>query len=130
MAIGAHRGGRGFWEITTASCIDFPQQQQTVEIVDNRDGTLSLVTTVIDHRSPVTPGNSGSVADLASRSRELAANDWAENPLMRRGSPLDRNTELLLPAPFDLSTITDAVVERQRLNDEARLLAYKAGRPR
>lgn len=124
------RGGRGFWEITTASCIDFPQQQQTVEIVDNRDGTLSLVTTVIDHRSPVTPGNSGSVADLASRSRELAANDWAENPLMRRGSPLDRNTELLLPAPFDLSTITDAVVERQRLNDEARLLAYEAGRPR
>ena len=42
-------------------------------------------------------------ADLASRSRELAANDWAENPSMRRGSPLDRNTELLLPAPFDLS---------------------------
>src|SRR5690606_5906433 len=30
----AHRAGdHGFWEITTASCIDFPQQQQTVEIV-------------------------------------------------------------------------------------------------
>lgn len=37
----AHSSDRGgFWEITTASCIDFPQQQQVVEIVDNRDGTL------------------------------------------------------------------------------------------
>ncbi len=84
--------GGGLWEITTASCIDFPQQQQTVELVDNRDGTLSIVTTVVDHASPVTPGTSGSWADLAARSRELAANDWAETPLMRRGSALDRNT--------------------------------------
>jgi len=34
--ITAHRreGGGGFWEITTASCIDFPQQQQVVELLD------------------------------------------------------------------------------------------------
>ncbi|MFN3340088.1 MAG: TIGR03767 family metallophosphoesterase [Dietzia sp.] len=122
----AHRrGGGGFWEITTASCIDFPQQQQTVEIVDNRDGTLSLFTTVLDHASPVTPGSSGGYLDLASRSRELAANDWAENPLMRRGSALDRNTELLLPAPFDVDAITDASLERQHLRERARLLAYQ-----
>lgn len=93
----------GFWEITTASCIDFPQQQQVVEIVDNRDGTMSLFTTVLDHASPAVPGTSGSLQDLASRSREFAANDWAETPMMRRGSPLDRNTELLLRAPFDLT---------------------------
>ncbi len=123
-------GGRGFWEITTASCIDFPQQQQVVEIVDNRDGTLSLFTTVLDHASPVTPGNSGSYLDLASRSRELAANDWAENPLMRRGSRLDRNTELLLPAPFDLSTITDAALEKQHLDEHARLIAYETRQAR
>ena len=118
----------GFWEITTASCIDFPQQQQVVEIVDNRDGTLSLFTTVLDHASPAVPGNSGSVADLASRSRELAANDWAETPLMRRGSPLDRNTELLLPAPFDLSVITDAQLEAQHVTERARILAYEKER--
>ncbi|MTD13614.1 TIGR03767 family metallophosphoesterase [Nakamurella sp. YIM 132087] len=117
--------GGGFWEITTASCIDFPQQQQLVEIVDNRDGTLSLFTTVLDHASPVTPGNSGSYLDLASRSRELAANDWAENPVMRRGSPLDRNTELLLPAPFDLSVITDAALEAQHTAEMARLLDHE-----
>lgn len=122
----AHRGrDGGFWEITTASCIDFPQQQQTVEIVDNRDGTLSLFTTVLDHASPVTPGSSGGYLDLASQSRELAANDWAENPLMRRGSALDRNTELLLPAPFDLDAITDASLEEQRLRERARLVAYE-----
>lgn len=118
----------GFWEITTASCIDFPQQQQVVELVDNRDGTLSLFTTVLDHSSPAVPGSSGSVADLASRSRELAANDWAETPLMRRGSPLDRNTELLLPAPFDLEVITDAQLEAQHVAERARIIAYETER--
>lgn len=115
----------GFWEITTASCIDFPQQQQVVEIVDNRDGTLSLFTTVLDHASPVTPGASGRTADLASRAREFAANDWAETPVMRRGSPLDRNTELLLPAPFDLERITDASLESQRMTERARIMAHE-----
>jgi hypothetical protein len=74
------------------------------------------------------PGSSGSIADLASRSRELAANDWAETPLMRRGSPLDRNTELLLPAPFDLSVISDAQLEAQHVTERARLLAYEKER--
>ena len=120
---------RGFWEITTASCIDFPQQQQVVEIVDNRDGTLSLFTTVVDHTSPTTPGTGGGVADLAATSRELAANDWVGSPLTRRGSVLDRNTELLLPAPFDLSRITDASLAGQQAQARARLLAHD-GRPR
>jgi len=125
----AHTSPRGgFWEITTASCIDFPQQQQVVELVDNRDGTLSLFTTVLDHASPVTPGTSGSYLDLASQSREFASNDWAESPSMRRGSPLDRNTELLVPAPFDLSTISDAALEAQHMAEQARVLAYEESR--
>ncbi|WP_418059102.1 TIGR03767 family metallophosphoesterase [Pimelobacter simplex] len=127
----AHRSGEsGFWEITTASCIDFPQQQQTVEIVDNRDGTLSLFTTVIDHASPAVPTGDGSAVDLASRSRELALNDWVESPLMRRGSPLDRNTELLLPAPFPLDGVTDATLEAERMTHLARITAHEqaAGR--
>ncbi len=117
----------GFWEITTASCIDFPQQQQVVEIIDNRDGTLSLFTTVIDHAASPTPGSSGSTLDLASRSREFALNDWAESPIMRRGSPFDRNTELLLPAPFDLSSITDAAVEAEHIVATARVVAHEKG---
>ena len=124
----AHKGPKGgFWEVTTASCIDFPQQQQVVEIVDNRDGTLSLFTTVLDHASPVTPDGSGSLAALASQARELAANDFAEDPMMRRGSPLDRNTELLLKAPFDLSRITDAALEAQHMTETARLVTHEQG---
>ncbi|HAN25654.1 MAG TPA: TIGR03767 family metallophosphoesterase, partial [Microbacterium ginsengisoli] len=117
--------GGGFWEITTASCIDFPQQQQVLEIVDNRDGTLSIFTTVLDHASAATPAGTGASRDLASRAREFAANDWAESPAMRRGSALDRNTELLLPAPFDLEKITDAALDAQRMTERARILAHE-----
>lgn len=125
----AHPSERGgFWEITTASCIDFPQQQQVVEIVDNRDGTLSIFTTALDHASPAVPGSGTGYLDLAARSRELSANDWVENPTMRRGSELDRNTELLLPAPFDLSSIGDADLEAQHMTEGARLLAYERER--
>ncbi|MFA5788054.1 MAG: metallophosphoesterase, partial [Actinomycetota bacterium] len=39
----------GFWEVGTASHIDWPQQSRLVEILDNRDGTLSAFLTVLDH---------------------------------------------------------------------------------
>lgn len=42
-------GGGGLWEINTAAHIDWPSQARIIEIADNRDGTLSLFTTVIDH---------------------------------------------------------------------------------
>ena len=119
-------GGGGFWEITTASCIDFPQQQQLIELVDNRDGTMSVFTTAMDHASDaVWAAGDYSQRGLASLSRQLSANDWVEFPAMRLGSALDRNCELLLDAPFDLSTITDADLELARAADEARLLAYE-----
>ena len=106
-------GVGGFWEITTASCIDYPQQSQVVDVVDNRDGTLSMFCVTLDHASPAEwrEGDFSQVG-LASLSRQLSSNDWTATPLMRRGSPLDRNVELLLPSPFDLSTIADADLER------------------
>lgn len=123
----AHReeaGSGGFWEVTTASCIDFPQQQQTFEFVDNQDGTLSIFTTTLDHLSPAAWKNGDlSNKGLASLSRELSSNDWTANPLMRRGSELDRNVELLLPAPFDLTKISDAELERTDAARRARLIA-------
>lgn len=115
----------GFWEITSASCVDFPQQQQVIEFVDNRDGTMSIFATTLDHAAPSTwSKNDFSQVGLASLSRELAANDWIENPAMRGGSPLDRNTELLLPQPFDLSTITDAKLEAEQATSRARIAAF------
>jgi metallophosphoesterase (TIGR03767 family) len=123
-------GTGGLWEITAASCIDFPQQQQVLEFVDNRDGTMSIFTTIVDHASAPawSPGDLSPVG-LASLSRELSANDWIEDPAMRLGSVMDRNCELLLPAPFDLSAIDDAALEAARANDRARLLAWEQGWP-
>lgn len=83
---------------------------------------------MLDHASSPTPGTGGDYLDLASRSREFASNDWAESPNMRRGSPLDRNTELLVPAPFDLSVISDGSLEAQHMGERARIIAYEKGR--
>ena len=44
---------------------------------------------------------------------------------MRRGSPLDRNTELLMRAPFPLETITDAALEAQRIIERGGILAHE-----
>ncbi len=121
-------GSGGFWEITTASCVDYPQQQQLIEIMDNRDGTLSIFATTLDHLSPAAwKEGDFSQEGFASLSRELAANDWIALPNLRLGSPLDRNVELLLPAPFDLSTITDAALEKETMARKARLVANRAG---
>ena len=90
-------------------------------------GTLSIFTTMVDHDAPLTfEGDLTDSMQLAALGRELAANDWAENPSMRRGSPLDRNTELLLPAPFDLGVITDSALEAQRMVEKARILAHES----
>jgi metallophosphoesterase (TIGR03767 family) len=130
--ITAHRrasGPGGFWEITTASCVDYPQQQQVIEIVDNRDGTLSLFTTALDHASPAEWNGDLSPTGLASLSRQFSANDWVENPTLRIGSAMDRNCELLMPAPFDMAVITDAALESAQATDRARLMAWEAGWP-
>nr|MBP7973006.1 hypothetical protein [Candidatus Nanopelagicales bacterium] len=61
---------------------------------------------------------------------QLSANDWIANPPMRVGSPLDRNTELLLDAPFPLSAITDGQLAKERAVAQARLVAHEGKQPR
>ena len=111
----ARTGGGGFWEIVTSSHADWPQQSRTISLVDNGDGTLALTTKVVEQSSPPRPGKRvrsrgrllapKEVTRLASIARELAFNDpHAENGEDgfpdRRGTPLDRNVELLLPSPY------------------------------
>lgn len=99
--------GVGWWEVNTASAVDFGQQGRTVELFDNDDGTLSVLVTVLDHAAPpAVPYRSDegwTPTRLASISRELAANDdrWFE-PMALLGRPEDRNVELVLRAPFPL----------------------------
>ncbi|WP_296604572.1 TIGR03767 family metallophosphoesterase [Nocardioides sp.] len=91
----------GFWEINTASHIDWPQQGRIVEIANNKDGTLSIFSTMLDHAAPTTWEESqlDSPLQLAALSRELAANDWQERDHDRRGARTARNVELILRAP-------------------------------
>ena len=93
-------GDGGFWEITTASHIEWPQQARIIELLDNQDGTLSIFTTAIDHAAaPSYRRRTNTPLQLASISRELAANDWQLDVEAKAGHRNDRNTELLLPRP-------------------------------
>jgi metallophosphoesterase (TIGR03767 family) len=104
-AITAHprTGGGGFWEINTAAHIDWPQQARLLEVADNRDGTWSIFTTVLDHAGPASyAGNLGSTVSLAALSRELSVND-PQAKLDAGGTAKDRNTELLVRKPADVA---------------------------
>jgi hypothetical protein len=107
----------GFWEINTASHIDWPQQSRVIDVFDNHDGTLSLFGTIVDHSAPPNPGapdapragqgmSGSSPQRMASISRELAFNDPdathndSNGDGGGRGSRADRNQELVVRDPF------------------------------
>lgn len=94
----ARQGSGGFWEINTASHIDWPQQARLVEVLDNEDGSLSIFCTMVDHAARRRAGAYEGVMQLASLSRLLSANDWQLHQ-ESRGKRNARNVELLLPAP-------------------------------
>ncbi|GAA2525122.1 TIGR03767 family metallophosphoesterase [Streptomyces fimbriatus] len=96
-AVTPHTGSGGsFWEISTASHVDFPQLARVIELVDNKDGTLSLFTTLVESAAPSrTDFTDLSQTGLAALYRELSCNaPGARTDLA--GAPEDRNTELLL----------------------------------
>ncbi len=103
----AHRradGTGGFWEINTAAHVDWPQQSRLIELADNRDGTLSIFATMLDHDGPAAYGGRlGDPLPLAGLARELAANDWQLRDAGQRGEAESRNVELLVPAPAFLA---------------------------
>ncbi|MDT0542066.1 TIGR03767 family metallophosphoesterase [Streptomyces lonegramiae] len=85
-----------FWEITTASHVDFPQLARVIEVVDNHDGTLSLFTTLIESAAPRRTDYSDlSQTGLAALYRELSYNAPGRSQALA-GDADDRNTELLL----------------------------------
>lgn len=86
-----------FWEVTTASLIDWPQQGRIFEFVETADG-VDVISTIVDHDSPLgwEPGDELTVAQMAGISRLLAANDYQRRtptPMneLREGSPEVRN---------------------------------------
>jgi metallophosphoesterase (TIGR03767 family) len=103
--------GRGFWQINTASHIDWPQQSRLIEVMDNRDGTLSIFGTMLDSAADqAAPAPANAVAlsleQLVSLSRTLSYNDpqreGAEgtgDTVDKAGAREDRNVELLVRDP-------------------------------
>ncbi|NNG38933.1 TIGR03767 family metallophosphoesterase [Flexivirga sp. ID2601S] len=90
---------RSWWEINTASHIDFPQHARIIDVCDNRDGTISLFTTLVESAAPYQASyGAGDAASLASLYREFSYNDLAMDP-QRTGGAGDHNTELLLTKP-------------------------------
>jgi metallophosphoesterase (TIGR03767 family) len=95
----------GFWEVNTSSHTDWPQQARLLDLEDNRDGTLSLFSALVDSAAPIQAPAFGtnasllSVPQLASIARVLSVNDPQGNPLARAGTRLDRNVELVIRDP-------------------------------
>jgi metallophosphoesterase (TIGR03767 family) len=95
--------GANWWEVNTASEIDFPQQSRLIELMDNADGTLSIFGTLLDHSAayevPAAGSASGFTTDqLAAISRTLSFNDPQVNA-GATGEPNDRNVELVVDDP-------------------------------
>ncbi|MER6028401.1 TIGR03767 family metallophosphoesterase [Streptomyces sp. NPDC001851] len=89
-------GGRSFWEISTASHIDYPHLARIIELTDNKDGTVSVFTTLIESAAPHRTDYADlSQTGLAALYRELACNAPGANKTLA-GGPADRNTELVL----------------------------------
>ncbi|MCA1846081.1 MAG: hypothetical protein LC792_23395, partial [Actinobacteria bacterium] len=108
-------GGGGFWSIRLAAEADWPQQNRLLQIMDNKDGTLSIFGTILDHLSPAAAPAAGSNASvftntqLASLARTMAFNDPdtgynTSDGVRNKGSdasgrPADRNVELMVDDP-------------------------------
>jgi len=102
------RGDGGFWQVTTASLVDWPQHARTLELMDNGDGSLSILSDVLplfDAPGPPWPERDApelSDAEVAAVAHRLAASDrpWREGRGRRAaGRPGDANVELVLRDP-------------------------------
>ncbi|MBW3657518.1 MAG: TIGR03767 family metallophosphoesterase [Actinobacteria bacterium] len=118
----------GYWDITTSAQIDPPQQARVIEVADNRDGTLSILTTIFDHAGPPeTAVGAYDVEGLAAISRELAFNDYQSDWEHLLGTPQDLNVELLLAAPFDVTPAAGAPPQQAPEPEPAPLPATGGG---
>jgi hypothetical protein len=97
-------GSGDFWEIKSPAIADWPPQHRLIEVTDNRDGTLSIFGTMLDHDGPSGAPQGGnaarfSLAELVSVGRTVAYNDPQVGPDGSQGGAADRNVELLLRDP-------------------------------
>jgi metallophosphoesterase (TIGR03767 family) len=112
--------GTAYYEVNTASVADMPSESRVFEIADNRDGTISIFSTIFEAAIAPNPrdihwteddptdetkyGAASSVNEhwLASFGREVGYHDPQQDHAAAAGAPSARNVELIVPAPFDL----------------------------
>ena len=81
-----HSPAGGYWQIETASLVDYPQQARALRVVGTAGGGVAIQTWMLDH---ISPGSLGRV------SRELAYLDaQGGRPRGFAGARLDRNVVL------------------------------------
>jgi metallophosphoesterase (TIGR03767 family) len=103
-------GAGGYWEVSTGSPLDFPMQSRLLEVVDNGDGTISILSTVYDTIPPINPGDAAdptpadgvNQALLAGVARQIGMRDTQIDTAASGLAASDRNAELLLTAPFEV----------------------------
>jgi uncharacterized repeat protein (TIGR01451 family) len=94
-----------WWEINTSAVSDWPHQHRLIDVMDNRDDTLSIFGTVLDHASPATAPPAGDASSfiarqLAAIGRTFGFNDPQSGPPSGEGDPLlDKNVEMLIDDP-------------------------------
>jgi 3',5'-cyclic AMP phosphodiesterase CpdA len=84
----------GYWLITTASIVDWPQQWRALRLVQTAGGGVAIETWMADHA-----GRPNDEASLAGIARDLAFLDpQGGRPAHAAGPPTARNVRLHLPA--------------------------------
>lgn len=83
------RGHAGFWEITTASVIDWPSQLRAIELVRHPDGAVEIVCSLLDHHAP--PDS------LAALHLQLSRRFAGGAATHMQGEPGDGNVRLMWP---------------------------------
>jgi metallophosphoesterase (TIGR03767 family) len=82
-------GHSGFWEITTASVIDWPSQLRAIEIVRHTDGTVEIACNLLDHHA--------APDSLAALHLGLSRRFAGAGAGHMQGEPGDGNVRLLWP---------------------------------
>ncbi len=94
----------GFWQITTASHIDWPQQSRLIELLATED-LLVLCCTVIDSAAPADHEGGAGPAARAALAREQSPHDWQVREDITAeggagaGTAADRNVVLTIDWP-------------------------------
>jgi hypothetical protein len=84
----------GYWLITTASIVDWPQQWRALRLAETPGGGVVIETWMADHDGRPNDGSS-----LAGIARDLAFLDpQGGRPARAAGPPSARNVRLFLPA--------------------------------